>query len=364
MILLHTASLVLEDNTVFRGYSSFPKEGAYPGEVVFTTAMSGYQEVCTDPSYFGQIVVFTNPHIGNTGINDHDNESERAWLSGIVVNEPHTVGHHLQKKENLSSFLERDSVPSLFGVDTRRLAHHLRKNGTQHGALVIGGSPLQPIFPYSRPSDPIGHVTTPHTYTLNKEIPSPHICVLDFGMKRSLLRQLTRFYCKATVCPAWTSFQEILRLKPNGIVLSSGPGDPEQATEARNIVDQLLQANLPLLGICFGCQLLGLATGGKTHKLPYGHHSTNHPVLERSTKKAFSTSQNHNFALQESSLPPSVEITHHSLLDDSVEGILLKHHPIIGVQFHPEGGPGPQDCSNCFADFFSLVHNHAQRSFS
>ena len=362
MILLHTASLVLEDNTVFTGYSSFPKEGAYPGEVVFTTAMSGYQEVCTDPSYFGQIVVFTNPHIGNTGINDHDNESERAWLSGIVVKEPLKQGYHWQKRVNFADFLAHHSVPCLFGVDTCHLTHYLREKGTQRGTIVIGKGTSHPFS--SLPIDPIDAVATKHSYTINDTLSSPHICAIDFGMKYSLLKHSAALKARITVLPARTSIQEIIALRPNGILLSNGPGDPEKAASALFTITSLLQTDIPLLGICFGCQLLAIAAGGKTIKLHCGHHSINHPVLERASQKAYITSQNHNFALQESSLPSCVEVTFHSLLDGSVEGIKFKDRPIVGLQFHPEGGPGPSDFQECFSDFFSLVSDHAKRSFT
>lgn len=363
--------LVLEDGTWFSGFSD-DEEGAYPGEVIFNTSMFGYQEVCTDPSYADQIVVFTYPHIGNVGTNEEDNESERCQLSGIVMREPVKKASNWRSKDNFHTFLCKQKIPSIYGVDTRKLTIYLREKGSQYGCIAIGNFSLQAANQlarhHSRSSKPdlFSQVSTQSAYSLCLLKPSSafSVCVYDFGVKRSVLRSLCSLGCKVTVIPASFSCEQVLDLHPDGVVLSNGPGDPQKAGLAIKNIEGLLQNKIPLLGICFGCQLLALAAGGKIVKMKFGHHGANHPVIDLLNKKVFITSQNHGYRIADEGLPDSLDVTHRSLVDGSIEGIRFRSAPAFGFQGHPEGGPGPFDICGLFADFVLGKGADAKKSFS
>jgi len=355
------AILALEDGRIFEG-TSFGVPGEHYGEVVFNTGMTGYQEVLTDPSYKGQIVTMTNPLIGNYGINDEDMESRALWLEGFVVREVCREPSNWRSAKDLPSFLKDYNVVGIEGVDTRALTRHIREAGAMRAIISTEDFNADSLFEKVRHSpdlielDMVREVTCDKPYTVNA-INGPQVVVMDFGVKSSILWQLNDSGCTITVVPAATSADEILRLKPDGVLLSNGPGDPAAVGYAVDTIRELLSIKtLPMFGICLGHQLLGLALGGDTYKLKFGHHGGNHPVKDMTTGKIDITVQNHGFCVDRESLEKNtIEITHMNLNDGTLEGIRHKELPLFSVQFHPEAGPGPHDTRNLFSRFVELM---------
>lgn len=372
--LLNPAVLALEDGTVFEG-QSFGALAERTGEVVFNTAITGYQEIFTDPSYSGQIVVLTNPQIGNYGANDADNESAKPFIEGLVVREFSPLSSNRRADETAQEFLMESGVPVVSGIDTRALVRHLRSRGVMRGVLSAITHDRPALIEKARraPSmaglDLATRVTTPQRYTWDAPVeacsPSQHLATpeaakyhvvaYDFGMKRNILRRLAQVGCRLTVVPAGTAAEDVLALKPDGVFLSNGPGDPEPLTNQAAQVRKLI-GKTPIFGICLGHQILGLAVGGKTYKLKFGHRGANHPVLNKVTGKVEITSHNHGFAVDPDSLNLNeVEITHMNLNDETLEGFRHRNYPVFCVQYHPEAAPGPHDSHYLFDDFRKLM---------
>ncbi len=375
-----SAILVLADGSVFEGIS-IGAHGESVGEVVFNTSMTGYQEILTDPSYAGQLVTLTYPHIGNTGVNSEDVESGSIWASGLIIRDLPTVYSSWRAEESLSSYLEKNGKVAIADIDTRKLTRILRDGGAQAGAIVTGNTSsdhtavehahqLALSFGSMAGKDLAQTVTTCTPYDVTESewqlgtgyLPAPHqdqasytVVAFDFGTKRNILRMLTARGCRVHVVPATTSAIEVLALKPDGIFLSNGPGDPEPCTYAINAIRDLLKMNIPMFGICLGHQLLGLALGAKTRKMPFGHHGANHPVKELSTGKVMITSQNHGFDVDASTLPENVRPTHISLFDGSLQGIEVIGKPVFSFQGHPEASPGPHDLHELFDKFVASM---------
>ena len=375
---MNTALLALEDGTVFEGIS-FGAPVERTGEVVFNTAITGYQEVFTDPSYSGQIVILTYPQIGNYGANERDNESTKPYIEGLVVREFSPLSSNWRADETAQKFLTDSGVPVISGIDTRRLVRHLRSRGVMRGALAgaAAGAKLDPKAliekaknsPSMAGLDLATRVSTPKLYTWDKhvEMCSPsdlerkpaeirhHVVAYDFGMKRNILRRLVHSGCRLTVVPATASAEDVLALKPDGIFLSNGPGDPEPLTQQAAQVRKLV-GKVPIFGICLGHQVLGLALGGKTYKLKFGHRGSNHPVINKITGRVEITSHNHGFAVDPDSLNLNdLEVTHVNLNDDTLEGFRHRNYPVFCVQYHPEAAPGPHDSHYLFDDFVKLM---------
>jgi len=359
--------LALEDGTVFIG-RAFGARATVVGEVVFNTAMTGYQEILTDPSYRGQMVVMTCPHIGNVGVNDEDVESDRPQVAAFIVRALSPVVSNWRAKESLEDYLARHGVPGLCEVDTRALTRRIREKGAMKAALSTEGVDPESLVEMARAweglegRDTAREVTCavpyewmegsgrwqPHGFRPDPER-RRHVVVYDFGVKRSILRRLVDRGCRVTVVPAYTPAAEALRLRPDGIVLSNGPGDPAGLPEIVEIVRGLLETGIPLFGICLGHQLIARAIGARTYKLPFGHHGSNHPVLDRTTGRVQITAQNHNYAVDPDTLDPDqVVITHLNLNDGTVEGLALRDRPVFSVQYHPEANPGPHDADPIF----------------
>ncbi len=374
---MNLAVLALEDGTVFEG-KSFGASVERTGEVVFNTAITGYQEVFTDPSYSGQIVVLTYPQIGNYGANEGDNEAARPHIEGLVVREFSPLQSNWRADETAQEFLTKSGVPVISEIDTRKLVRHLRSRGVMRGMLWAGEGAAPSAAQLVRkaqdsPSmaglDLATRVSTPNVYTWDQAVtpcsPSDlevdpaevrfHVVAYDFGMKRNILRRLVHSGCRVTVVPAATSAKDVLAMKPDGVFLSNGPGDPEplthQAAEVRKLVGKT-----PIFGICLGHQVLGLALGGKTYKLKFGHRGSNHPVLNKITGRVEITSHNHGFAVDPDSLNLNeLEITHMNLNDETLEGFRHRNYPVFCVQYHPEAAPGPHDSHYLFGDFIKLM---------
>jgi len=371
---LNTAILALEDGTVFEG-SSFGAPAETSGEVVFNTAMTGYQEVFTDPSYAGQIVVLTYPQIGNYGANHEDSEAARPYIEGLVVREFSSIASNWRSRQHAEQFLAGHGIPVAAGIDTRKLVRHLRTRGVMRGVLSpAGGDPKELVekarqIPTMAGLDLATRVSTrmPYTWGQGVEACSPseplgpcaesryHVVAYDFGIKRNILRRLVYSGCRVTVVPALTSAEDVLALKPDGVFLSNGPGDPEPLqAQVANI--RRLIGRTPIFGICLGHQLLGLAFGGKTYKLKFGHRGANHPVLNKVTGRVEITSHNHGFAVDRDSLNQNqIELTHENLNDGTLEGFRHRSHPVFCVQYHPEAAPGPHDSLYLFEDFIRLM---------
>lgn len=363
---LKNGLLALEDGTLLWG-ESVGAEGSFVGELVFNTAMTGYQEILTDPSYAGQIISFTYPHIGNVGVNDEDSESDHIWAKGVIMRQLAKWPSSWRSKGDLQSLLKAQKVIALSGVDTRKLTHILRTKGSLN-ACIMGGT-VDPIFAIAQAKNFSGtegkniaqEVSCPFPYQWHHPGPAPHVVVLDFGIKRAILQKLVSFGSALTVVPHNTTAEAILKLKPDGIFLSNGPGDPSACKEAVQTIKALLAYNIPMFGICLGHQLLAIASGAKTVKMENGHHGANHPILEIATGKVLISSQNHGFAVDESSLPPCLVVTHRSLFDQSVAGIARKDKPAFGFQGHPEASPGPHELQSLFDQFTNLMEDeHAQ----
>ncbi|AAP95221.1 carbamoyl-phosphate synthase small subunit [[Haemophilus] ducreyi] len=384
--MFNPAILVLADGSTFYGKSiGYQAVSAYSiGEVVFNTAMTGYQEILTDPSYAKQIVTLTYPHIGNTGTNDEDNESNQIYASGLIIRDLPLLHSNFRATSSLSDYLIQHNIIAIADIDTRRLTRILRETGSQAGCIYIPNEneslaqavekaqDLAKSFGSMAGKDLAKEVTCQHRYEWQEGIwhlptnnagkpfnlqttPTFHVVAYDFGIKQNILRMLAERGCKITVVPAQTSAEDILALNPDGIFLSNGPGDPEPCTYAIQSIRQLLNTQKPIFGICLGHQLLGLAVGAKTRKMAFGHHGANHPVQDLKTEHVLITSQNHGFEIDEYSLPENVIVTHRSLFDNSVQGIELTNQVAFSFQGHPEANPGPQDVAYLFDKFINAV---------
>lgn len=367
-----SALLALEDGTVYHG-ESIGAVGQSVGEVVFNTSMTGYQEILTDPSYCRQIVTLTYPHIGNVGVNAEDEESDRPYASGLIIRDLSPVVSSWRSEESLDAYLARHNVVGLAGIDTRALTRRLREKGAMKGCIVAGDNidvkaaiAAAQDFDGLKGMDLAKVVSTKETYSwdtgcwhLNGESqakePRFHVVAYDFGAKKNILRMLVERGCKLTVVPAQTSAEEVLAMNPDGIFLSNGPGDPEPCDYAIKAIQTFLEKELPIFGICLGHQLLGLACGAKSVKMKFGHHGANHPVQELLAGLVMITSQNHGFAIDEDSLPDTLNTTHRSLFDGTLQGIHHATKPAFSFQGHPEASPGPQDAAPLFDHFIDLL---------
>jgi carbamoyl-phosphate synthase small subunit len=364
--------LLLEDGALFRGRIANATSETTVAEVVFTTNMSGYQEVFTDPSYRGQTVVMTSPMIGNYGVNTADPESARPQVAGIVVRELSRTHSNWRAEGDLLTWLEAAQVPALEEVDTRRLTRHLRTIGSMRGVLAEGDEPTAEILaeldacPSMEGLDLASRVSTREMYSWGNPQASYHIVAYDFGIKRNILRLFAEHDCRVTVVPAQTSAAETLDLHPNGVFLSNGPGDPAAVSYAPDTVRAIADSGIPIFGICLGHQILGLTYGAHTIKMPYGHRGGNHPVKDLATGRVLITSQNHGFAVEGNAdeIPGAseLEVTHVNLNDGTLEGLRHREKPIFAVQYHPEAAPGPHDGRPLFDEFMETVRSHASGS--
>ena len=365
--------LLLEDGTLFGG-NLLGRQEPTVAEVVFTTNMSGYQEVFTDPSYKGQIVVMTSPMIGNYGVNSDDPESPAPQVAGIVVRELSRHHSNWRADGDLLNWLEAAQVPALEDVDTRKLTRHLRTIGSMRGVVAAGTEPTREALialdacPSMEGLDLASLVSTRERYSWGDPNAPFHIVAYDFGIKRNILRMFAEHECRVTVVPAETTAEETLALAPNGVFLSNGPGDPAAVSYAPPTVRAIADRGVPIFGICLGHQILGLTYGGETVKMPYGHRGGNHPVKELATGRVLITSQNHGFAVsgEAGGIPgaPELEITHINLNDGTVEGLRHRAKPVFAVQYHPEAAPGPHDARPVFSEFLETVRSHAAASDS
>jgi carbamoyl-phosphate synthase small subunit len=374
--------LALEDGSIFRGLS-IGAEGASVGEVVFNTAMTGYQEILTDPSYARQIVTLTYPHIGNTGTNSEDEESTAIWAAGLVIRDLPLLASNYRSEQSLQDYLESNNIVAIADIDTRRLTRILREKGAQNGCLMAGTDMDEEKalakareFAGLKGMDLAKEVTVDKPYDWregtwvrgegyqrygDEELPR-HVVAYDYGVKRNILRMLTDRGCRLTVVPAQTPAAEVLALKPDGIFLSNGPGDPEPCDYAITAIRELLETDVPIFGICLGHQLLGLASGAGTVKMKFGHHGANHPVQNLDDDTVLITSQNHGFAVDEANLPENLRVTHKSLFDGSLQGIHRTDKPAFSFQGHPEASPGPHDAAPLFEHFIELMHQRGEPS--
>jgi carbamoyl-phosphate synthase small subunit len=370
------AILALEDGRIFRG-EGYGHPGECQGEVVFNTSLTGYQEIATDPSYAGQIVVLTNPQIGNYGTNQADNEAGKPYIEGLIVREFSAISSNWRSEQVTDEYMERYSVPVLAEIDTRALVRHLRTHGVMRGVISTSETDTDKLVQRARSiqkmdgTDLAKVVSTKTVYGFNaddsrnqtgdpllpgcEERPPLHVVAYDFGIKQNILRMLTRECCNVTVVPAQTSSADVLALKPDGVFLSNGPGDPEPVDYAAKAIRDML-GRVPVFGICLGHQLCGLALGGKTYKLKFGHHGGNHPVRNNATGKVEITAHNHNFAVDPDSITANeIELTHVDLNDNTLEGLRHKSLPLFSVQYHPEAAPGPHDSHYLFRDFRNMM---------
>jgi carbamoyl-phosphate synthase small subunit len=372
------AILALEDGRIFRGKGYGAKAECY-GEVVFNTAITGYQEIFTDPSYAGQIVVLTNPEIGNYGTNPEDNEATRPYIEGLIVREFSKVSSNWRSQEVAEQYLERFKIPVIAEIDSRALVRHLRDHGVMRGIISSLESDPEKLISKARSiprmdgTDLAKVVTTKQRYIwetgtrsheptevvgVKDEPPRLHVVAYDFGIKHNILRMLRAEGCKVTVVPAETAAEDVLTLKPDGVFLSNGPGDPEPCTYAQDNIRRLM-GKTPIFGICLGHQLIGLALGGRTYKLKFGHHGGNHPVKQLHSSRVEITAHNHNFAVDPDSLQQAdVEFTHIDLNDNTLEGLRHRNLPLFCVQYHPEASPGPHDSHYLFKDFVKMMEEH------
>ncbi|OOC11012.1 glutamine-hydrolyzing carbamoyl-phosphate synthase small subunit [Thioalkalivibrio halophilus] len=368
------ALLVLEDGTVFHG-QAIGALGQTVGEVVFNTAMTGYQEILTDPSYARQMVTLTYPHIGNTGTNPEDDESSRAQAAGLIVRDVPPLVSNFRSRESLPDYLLRHGIVAISGIDTRRLTRLLREKGAQNGCIQAGevdeSAALAAAreFPGIKGMDLAREVTTRKRYEwlegtwqlggeprqLSPDAAEYHVVAYDFGMKQNILRMMVDRGCRVTVVPAETSVEEVMELSPDGVFLSNGPGDPEPCTYAIEAIRGFCERRVPLFGICLGHQLLGLASGAQSVKMKFGHHGANHPIRHEASGRVMISSQNHGFAIDEDRLPGTLTPTHRSLFDGTLQGVARTDCPAFSLQGHPEASPGPHDVSAAFDDFVEMM---------
>ena len=379
----NTGILVLENRKVFRGIG-IGYQGEATGEVCFNTSLTGYQEIIYDPSYEGQIINFTFPHIGNVGTNKEDFESDKIWTKGVIFNSEITSPSNYRSFQHLNSWLKKNKIVGITGLDTRSLTSFIRDKGAPKGTIAYSKKGKFNISKLTNSTikwsglnnlDLAEKVTTPRNYvwkglkTWKKEIgfikntkSSLHVVAIDYGIKKNILRYFSDFNCKVTVVSCKTDAEKILKLKPDGIFLSNGPGDPAATGKyAIKVIKKLISKDLPLFGICLGHQILALSLGGKTKKMKLGHRGANHPVKNLINDNVEITSQNHGFEVVKENLPKTVEITHKSLFDHSIEGIKLKNKPVFSVQYHPESNPGPQDSVYLFQEFIKNMKKNAKK---
>lgn len=355
---LEPAILILADGAEFEGEAFGALSAASTGELVFNTSLCGYQEIITDPSYAGQVVAFTYPHIGNYGTNSGDDESIRPFLSGIITRDIALRPSNWRSEESLDDFLVRHGVPGITGIDTRRLTRHLRSTGAVPGAFGTDESEVRALASKATGTDGIdlaATVTTKSSYIYGDDDAPFTVVAYDFGIKRTILRHLAGSGCRVEVVPASTPASEVIARNPDGVFLSNGPGDPSAVFGAAANALALVESGIPLFGICLGHQILGLALGAETYKLPFGHHGGNHPVRNELTGRVEITSQNHNYAVDPGAMERNVKITHVNLNDGVVEGMRLTDAPVFSVQHHPEAGPGPHESSYLFEEFTTLM---------
>jgi len=380
---LSPAILVLENKSIFKGIG-LGYQGEATGEVCFNTSLTGYQEIISDPSYAGQIINFTFPHIGNVGTNNEDIESDKIWTRGVIFNSEITSPSNYRSLQNLDNWLKKNKIVGITGLDTRNLTNFIRDNGAPKGTIANNINRKFNIsklikksinWPGLKGMDLAKEVTTPKTYTWKglktwKKIKGFEknkkrkfkIVAIDFGIKKNILRYFSNYDCEVKVVSCKKKSDEIFKLKPHGVFLSNGPGDPAATGKyAINVVKNLIQGGLPLFGICLGHQILALALNAKTRKMKLGHRGANHPVKNLITNKVEITSQNHGFEVIKESLKKNTEITHLSLFDNSIEGIRLKNKPVFSVQYHPEANPGPQDSKYLFSNFMKDVKKYAKK---
>ena len=369
------AILALEDGTIFTGIS-IGVNGHAIGEVVFNTSMTGYQEILTDPSYCQQIVTLTYPHIGNTGTNIEDMESNKTQASGLIIRNSSLVDSSWRSTQSLKDFLKSSNTVAIADIDTRKLTQLLREKGAQSGCIMAGeideniAIKNAKDFPGLLGMDLAKRVTTDQLYewtegsmlenrlsACKKDYLKYHVVAYDYGIKTNILRSLVDLGCKITVVPAEMSAIDVLALNPDGVFLSNGPGDPDACKYAIEAIKHFIDNSVPVFGICLGYQLLALASGAKTIKMKFGHHGANHPVLDLNTGKVIITSQNHGFAVEESSLPSNIKVTHKSLFDHTLQGIEIENKNAFGFQGHPEASPGPQDLMGLFNKFIKMLKN-------
>ncbi|SEL84000.1 carbamoyl-phosphate synthase small subunit [Colwellia chukchiensis] len=376
-----SAMLVLEDGTVFKG-TAIGAEGAAVGEVVFNTSMTGYQEILTDPSYAEQIVTLTYPHIGNTGTNSEDEESDAIWAKGLVIRDLPLLASNFRSEQSLSDYLKAKNILGIANIDTRKLTRILREKGAQNGCILAGDLANEEqeaakaltqaqAFPGLKGMDLAKVVSTQEAYQWTQgswQLGQGHTCLADqpeklpfhvvaydFGVKRNILRMLVDRGCKLTVVPAQTPAADVLAMNPDGIFLSNGPGDPEPCDYAISAIKTFLTTDIPVFGICLGHQLLALASGAKTMKMKFGHHGGNHPVKDFARNVVMITAQNHGFAVDETNMPANLAVTHKSLFDGSIQGIKRTDKPAFSFQGHPEASPGPADAAPLFDQFIDLI---------
>ena len=378
-----TGVLVLEDGTFFKGYG-FGYEGLSTGEVCFNTSISGYQEIISDPSYAGQIINFTFPHIGNVGVNNDDHESEKIWTRGVIFNSEISNPSNYRSLKHLNLWLKKNKIIGITGLDTRSLTNFIREKGAPKGTIEFSKSGKFNINKLKNLSakwsglknlDLAGEVTTKKNYKwigfktwkrenrfIKNKIKLFKIVAIDYGIKKNILRYFSDFKCEVNIISCKTSAKKILEMKPDGIFLSNGPGDPAATGKyAIEIIKTLIKKEIPIFGICLGHQILALALGAKTKKMKLGHRGANHPVKNIIKRNVEITSQNHGFEIIKESLPKNIEITHKSLFDDCIEGIRLKNKPVFSVQYHPESNPGPQDSIYLFQEFINNIKKNAKK---
>tara|TARA_B110001469_G_scaffold37836_1_gene37745 strand:+ start:579 stop:1715 length:1137 start_codon:yes stop_codon:yes gene_type:complete len=366
------AVLALADGTIFRG-TAIGADGTSVGEVVFNTALTGYQEIITDPSYARQIVTLTYPHIGNTGVNKEDEESDQIWAAGLVIRDLPLLTSNFRSEQNLDDYLKEKNILGIADIDTRKLTRILREHGAQSGCIMAGDVDDATAMAAARGfaglkgMDLAKEVTTASQYAWTEhswELGEGHkqstggkfkVVAYDYGAKRNILRMLVDRDCDLTVVPAQTPASEVLAMKPDGIFLSNGPGDPEPCDYAIQAITEILQTDIPVFGICLGHQLLALASGAKTAKMKFGHHGANHPVKDIDNDVVMITSQNHGFAVEEEGMPSCLRATHRSLFDGSLQGIHRTDKPAFSFQGHPEASPGPHDAASLFDHFIELM---------
>ena len=382
-----SALLVLADGTVFEG-TSIGVNRHCVGELVFNTAMTGYQEILTDPSYHRQIVTLTYPHIGNTGVNDDDSESNKATLAGLVIKDLPNIHSNFRANMPLQDHLKKHAVSAISNIDTRQLTRILRKKGSQmscifhrpntkestYQAHIHQAMELIKATPELTGQDLAKEQTTSSTYTWTEKTWAPnysrnkntlkaglHVVVYDFGIKKNILRMLADEHCQITVVPANTTIEDVLQHDPDGILFSNGPGDPEPCDYAIATIQSLLKTDIPLFGICLGHQFMGLAAGASTEKMKFGHHGANHPIQNLDTGTVMITSQNHGYSIAKNTLPEEVSVSHISLFDGTIQGLRWKNRPAFSLQGHPEASPGPHDMKSAFSDFVSSMINYQSK---
>ena len=380
--MTQSALFVLEDGTVFSG-TAIGASGISVGEVVFNTSMTGYQEILTDPSYSRQIVTLTYPHIGNTGTNDEDTESDSVHACGLIIRDLPLIASNFRNQQSLSDYLKAHNVVGIADIDTRKLTRILREKGAQAGCIMVGdldeakALAEAKAFPGLKGMDLAKEVTTDKAYQwrngswklvggLPSDTPESalkyKVVAYDYGVKRNILRMLVDRGCDVTVVPAKTPAADVLAMKPDGVFLSNGPGDPEPCDYAISAIQEILKTDIPVFGICLGHQLLALASGAKTLKMKFGHHGANHPVSNIEKGNVMITSQNHGFAADETTLPANIKVTHKSLFDGSLQGIHLTDKPAFSFQGHPEASPGPTDAAPLFDHFIELIEQYRQHA--